>query len=175
MYRRLLGTSLVTMALLFVAPDSHSSIYQDATRSLDTRGVISGHLESRLPSQHVAAQDQRTRLCADFEVWIADYLATSGSDPVKGIELAVARRAALKDLILSDPARALSFAISRDIRKKLPQGIGQYLEEQISAYGDYFVVVADEIGSGSGAFVRSSTDRSVVIQGKLYKAEVYGW
>src|ERR1700687_6456276 len=102
--RRIIVVSLISMMLALLAVADSESISPNKITSANTDPASSTRFQSRLRSQTTYDQAEKTRSCANFENWIKDYLATSSSASVKarGIELAVTRRAALKDLILSD-------------------------------------------------------------------------
>src|SRR5436305_13749503 len=136
---------------------------------------VNAEIASRESQQGKAVYEARAQAFADFDNWAKDYLAREKPKSLNasGVDLAKRRRSFLKALISSDPAKALSLTVSNDTRRELPSAVTQYLEVQISAYGDYLVTVSDEIDPISGSFVRSHTERLVVIHGKNYRAAVY--
>ena len=121
-------------------------------------------------------RSEAVELSSAFDGWTKVYLAVAdpGALVTRGVELARQRRALVKELILIDPARALALAVPPDTKRKMPLEIQAHLEEQISSYGDYSVIVSDEIDPLTGAFKKSHIDRTVVIKGKVYTASVYG-
>jgi uncharacterized repeat protein (TIGR01451 family) len=118
----------------------------------------------------------RDRSFADFQKWVEAYQPDVATESVKvwGIALAKSRRDMLRELILSDPARALSMSIPPDVRQQLPREVALLLEERVSDYGDYWVLVTDEIDPADGTFRSARVDRTVTIRGRTYEAAVYG-
>jgi len=143
----------------------------------------SSSMAGRLNSVQYQKQQQQDKfaqeaaeLSSTFKDWTNDYFASPNPESLspRGLEVAKKRRASLKELILSDPAQALTLTVTADVRHRLPSAIQNELEKQVSAYGDYLVVASDEIDPASGAFNRAQIERTVVIKGKSYRASVYG-
>src|SRR5688572_6660299 len=76
---------------------------------------------------------------ARFKDWTERYLAAEPASRAgllaEGVELATSRRAALKELIQSNPERALELTVPSGVRKQLPVEIASLLENQINARG----------------------------------------
>jgi autotransporter-associated beta strand protein len=89
------------------------------------------------PRQDATAAMPRAEVAAAldaFDKWLADgrYPATLA----QGVELARERRAALKELIQTDPQAALERAMPYARRRQLPEEIGGLLEEPVSTTAD---------------------------------------
>jgi hypothetical protein len=99
--------------------------------------------------------------------------AVSGTRAVEeGIRLAKQRRAALGQLMESDPALALSAAIDGKLRSSLPAKVQAELEEPVNGMGDLLVFCAmPATGGGHGS---GGIQRSVQLNGHTYRAAVYG-
>ena len=165
--------SLIALALLLILPDS----YRTHSSSLD------GHLnQSRdnSPSQESPedklVEERRARALPSFENWTKEYLSAGATKSLtsKGVEVAKARRAVIKELIQSDPKRAITLAASPELRANLPADIRGQLEEPVSAYGDLFVYVVMIHGGrhSADAMMSSRIEREVVIGKSIYKAFV---
>jgi hypothetical protein len=89
----------------------------------------------------------------------------------EGLVLAKERRVALRKLIESDPALALSASISQSVRSRLPSQIQNELETPVSGTGDFLVVCAMP---AQGASDGGGIQREVRLNGKTYRAVVYG-
>jgi hypothetical protein len=90
----------------------------------------------------------------------------------EGVRLASERRKALRNLIASDPARALALAVPQGVRRTLPESVTSLLEEHVSGRGSLDVF---------GALARPGSEKEVTptfhtatISGRNYKAFVYG-
>src|SRR5215204_6859553 len=83
---------------------------------------------------------------ARFHDWADRYLEAPVENraglETEGLELARSRRAVLRDLIQSDPQRALGVAVPVAVREALPQAINELLEERINARGRLAVLGA---------------------------------
>jgi hypothetical protein len=122
----------------------------------DTRGLASTH----------AAQPDDDAALADFGTW----LRRDGADPRKGVELARARREALKRLIMTDPERALKEAVSYADRKRLPAEVVALLEERVSGRGTLLQALSTD-ESGENPVQKSY---AVEFPRRAYDAYVYG-
>ncbi|HXJ58515.1 MAG TPA: Ig-like domain-containing protein [Verrucomicrobiae bacterium] len=111
-----------------------------------------------------------------FANWLKRYLTAKPAERAalesEGIQLARERREALRQLIQSDPARALTLTVSAGARRNLPESITSLLEERVSGRGalDVFAALAEP---GKEAEVRP-TFRVATINGREYDAYVYG-
>lgn len=112
----------------------------------------------------------------EFREWVEQYKVggTVAASEQKGKELARQRRAIMAQLVKADPQSAVEAAVPSHVKRKMPAAIQQEVEEQISGYGDYLVMVFDYADPASGEFTRSRTERKVVLNGKTYEASVYG-
>ncbi|MGC4071352.1 MAG: PKD domain-containing protein [Nibricoccus sp.] len=107
-----------------------------------------------------------------FENWSERYLAAPSSARenlnVEGLPLAIARRAALRELIQTDPRLALSLATPFAVRVALPPQIAAHLEQRISIRGDYTVL------GTLGTTATRAVQRLVTSGEGSYQAFVYG-
>lgn len=109
-----------------------------------------------------------------FTEWLEHYgrAATANERAalaVEGARLAKARRVWLRELIQTDPRQALAEAVPAEARRELPAEVRDHVEEHVSGRGFYGVSIADYFGEG-----RSETRREVVMNGKRYRAFVFG-
>jgi regulation of enolase protein 1 (concanavalin A-like superfamily) len=100
-----------------------------------------------VPPPSTAAASPATEALHGFEAWVAQFVANP--DPAKranliaeGLALARERRAALKQLIQDDPAKALASALPFRLRQALPPEFAPLLETRISAQAPLTVVYA---------------------------------
>ncbi|MET0622928.1 MAG: Calx-beta domain-containing protein [Pyrinomonadaceae bacterium] len=131
---------------------------------------------SELTPQQVGQPRPDSTELKEFETWAHEHLS-AGSPNVsesRGEELARRRRARLAELIARDPERALRAAVSPDVRARLPARVARHLEEEVSGRGDLLVVVTDVFDPSTRAFSKARTDRLAVVNGKTYRAHVYG-
>ncbi len=100
---------------------------------------------------------------AAFEGWLADPGRTAG----EGVELARARRGALKELIASDPAAAIAHAVPRATRGTLPAAVLAELEMPVDAFGglEVLVVCGDR---------HTALRRRITVGNQAYEAYTYG-
>ena len=91
---------------------------------------------------------------------------------LEGVQLARQRREALRELIPSDPARALSLAVPVGVRSALPGSVTSLLEERVTGRGslDVFGALAEP---GKEQEV-TATFRKASVGGRTYDAFVYG-
>src|SRR5579862_9349360 len=116
------------------------------------------------------------RALASFASWARRNATKSGSISgqkalQEGIELAKQRRAALHELLQSDPAFAVSESIPLETRKLLPQEVQDQLETPVHGIGDLLVACAMPV---KGAAPADPIQRFVRIDGRTYRAFVYG-
>src|ERR1051326_3531618 len=111
-----------------------------------------------------------------FSAWVEGYLSANTQTKVssdqwlaEGQKLAVSRRSLLKELIQTDPRLALSLAITPPVRQQLPEVITQHLEERVSGFGFFSVLVTENFDHGSSAL-----RRQVRIGPSTFEAHVYG-
>ena len=115
---------------------------------------------------------------AEFESWLNEHKSKSFNDLAEhnkaGEKLAIERQRLFKELIQLDPKAALEKAISAENYKNLPAFVVKYSEKPISAYGDLYVYVSDDIDPTTRKMNGSHMEREVVIGKSHYKAIVYG-
>lgn len=133
------------------------------------------------PAPDARSRDRRSPLAkapvlGEFKDWLEQYsiAGSASASEQKGQELARQRRAVMAQLVQDDPASAIEQAVPAQLRRKLPAQIQQDVEEQISSYGDYLVMVFDGVDPATGELKHGRTERKVVIEGKMYQASVYG-
>jgi hypothetical protein len=113
---------------------------------------------------------------ARFDVWAKNYVTSSkGLDAVdaaaEGLVLAKARRAALRELIQTNPEKALAAAVPWPIRHRLPRAIQAELEDMVGGRGDLAVVASFAEGATRTA---STLHRRLTVGQRTYRAFVYG-
>jgi hypothetical protein len=129
--------------------------------------------------QEMTVEQREEKLLADFTAWTQRYVGGASKPTVRaalepaGVALAVQRRAILSRLTESDPARALQLAVPLRVRRELPPAVTQYLEERVSGCGSFMVLSVDQRDPRTGALT-GRIERSVRIDGKTYRAGVYG-
>jgi FG-GAP-like repeat len=115
----------------------------------------------------------QTDAFAAFDEWVVKYLGgdlAGETDFVQtGERLAMERRELFKDLIRTNPSKAIERAVSGKIQERLPASVAQFLEREISARGDYNVYVADDFDSRT-----HRVEREFVVGDARYEAFVYG-
>ena len=89
----------------------------------------------------------------------------------EGISLARQRRAALAELIKSNPQQALAAAIPASVQLNLPPDIGAELETHVSGIGELSVLGVLQAKGGPAVH---PIERSVRLNGQTYRAYVYG-
>ena len=73
-----------------------------------------------------------------FSLWTDDFLIGKASAE-QGLVLARARRAALKALIETNPAKALTMSVPMSVRRHLPDEVKELLEERINEAGNFYL------------------------------------
>ncbi len=110
--------------------------------------------------------------------WSEHYLAASDSDRpallAEGLALARERRPFLAELIRKDPEAALAAAVPRAIRSRLPAEIVAELEQRVSARAELAVIQSCLHPPGAAHDQSDDIYRSTVIDGREYRAHVYG-
>jgi len=113
---------------------------------------------------------------ARFKDWTQRYLSTDAVSRAglvaEGVELANARRDALKKLIQKDPERALELTLPSGIRAQLPTEVASLLEERVNGRGklDVLGVLSDP---GREPEIAPAI-RTATIGDKEYKTFTYG-
>jgi hypothetical protein len=118
-------------------------------------------------------QTAESKIFSEFDEWIRDYsegnFANESEFIRNGEAIARNRRESFKELIRMNPRKAIETAISEETQKRLPVSITQFLEERISATGDFNVVAIDRLDESN-----NQVEREFVANGERYKAFVYG-
>ncbi|MCI0537941.1 MAG: hypothetical protein L0Z50_22225, partial [Verrucomicrobiales bacterium] len=118
-----------------------------------------------------------TEVFAAFASWLEDYgkaesdIAAQAME-AKGELLAVQRRAALAELIETDPKRAIELAIPVGTRQKLPPSVKEQLEERVSGLARLEVIAS--VAAPGTEPANSSIERFVTVNDRTFKAFVYG-
>jgi len=116
------------------------------------------------------------RALGAFADWAKRYASKTGGERTnqaieEGLVLAKKRRSALKELMESDPALALSASIGQNTWSKLPSQIQDELETYVSGNGDLLILCAmPALGSRDGGGIQ----RVVRLNGRTYRGIVYG-
>ncbi|HYG79341.1 MAG TPA: right-handed parallel beta-helix repeat-containing protein [Pyrinomonadaceae bacterium] len=112
----------------------------------------------------------------EFREWVEQFKlgGTTAASEQRGLELARRRRAVMTRLVEEDPRSAVEQAVPGHARDGMPKSVRQEVEEEVSGYGDYVVLVYDEADPQTGEFTKSRTERKVLLAGKTYRASVYG-
>lgn len=112
---------------------------------------------------------------AAFAEWAARYLSAGAGQRAgllaEGQDLARERRAALADLIPTDPEQALADAVPMVVRQQLPPEILSLLEERVSAQSN-LSLLAGSPPPGQSTVVANY--RAALINGREYRAYAYG-
>ncbi|HJU55588.1 MAG TPA: hypothetical protein VJ715_13485, partial [Pyrinomonadaceae bacterium] len=118
----------------------------------------------------------RSPVLEEFRQWTEQFKlgGTIAASEQVGRELAKQQRVVMARLIEDDPRSAVEQAVPARVREKMPEVIRREIEQEVSGYGDYLVLVYDDIDPQTNEFVRSRTERKVVLNGKTYRAQVYG-
>ncbi|MEY3608753.1 MAG: hypothetical protein RLZZ447_1541, partial [Verrucomicrobiota bacterium] len=85
----------------------------------------------------------------------------------RGIALARARRAELRDLIVRDPAAALAAAVPAGLRAGLPSAVAAELEELLDARGDWEVTYSCPAPA-------AGLQRTAILAGRRFAAHTHG-
>lgn len=111
------------------------------------------------------------RAVAQFTDWAQDYLADEKARQLQeGLVLAEVHRTAMKELIQTDPQRALESAVPMSVRQKLPAEIVDRLEQRVSGRGLYEVLAVSPDSDPSEPRVR----RFATLNGQELRTHVYG-
>jgi uncharacterized delta-60 repeat protein len=124
-----------------------------------------------------ASPSQDDSIFGRFDAWQREFAV---ADPAaraallaQGEALARERRAALLELIRSDPERALAQAIPYGVRRNLPPAIQALLEEPVSGSGQFTVKVYCPLPGQEG--LEPPPVRQVRMGDRLFQAHVHGW
>lgn len=128
-----------------------------------------------LPAPNGTASDPT--VFAAFEQWRARFAtadtAARAQLETEGLTLATARRTALRELIVSDPRKALQLALPSVSRAGLPPAVSALLEEHVSARGDLNVIFARP-QPGQEQSCSEPVIRTVQMPGRFFYAYTYG-
>ncbi|MES2476699.1 MAG: Calx-beta domain-containing protein [Verrucomicrobiota bacterium] len=110
-----------------------------------------------------------------FDAWAQRHQAASATERkamrAEGMALAGARRAALVKLIRENPAQALAAAVPMTVRRELPSGVQELLEERVSGKGELALLAATPM---LGKTVAQPKFRHALVNGREYEAFTYG-
>ncbi len=125
-------------------------------------------LQNTLPEASNAA------IFSVFENWASGVASRSNptlttDELAYGLALAQTRRVALSKLIENDPQQALEHSLPFSARQALPQAIQDQLEHQVDGRGEFRVAISTALDGQS-----TQTFRNATVNGKTYKAFVYG-
>ena len=142
------------------------------------QGVPPGDANSRLrpTAESLWSTPPEEPPFSQFHEWTKRYLATPNSErsqlESEGLALAQIRRAELKELIISDPERALSRAIPYGLSQQLPESIVELLEERLDGRGELAVFAAVPQPGQEGLIPTSW--RTATMGERTFRAHVYG-
>ena len=112
---------------------------------------------------------------AEFNAWAGRYAAADAEGKrallAEGVALAQTRRVALAALIKKDPRAALAAAVPLAVRAQLPPEITALLEVRVAGVGQ---LAALGVLGTPGQAVPEPTYRTALLNGKEYRAYVYG-
>jgi hypothetical protein len=136
---------LILLAVAFISLNNRSSKTRVDGRERDTTTTPTpASLRQRLE----AAPD-----LAAFQNWLSAFGSpTANADLDDGVQYALARRNALKELIQIDPAAAMAQAIPYEQREALPEEIEQLLEVTARKLLFQGVLVGAAFAFGGGAY-----------------------
>jgi uncharacterized delta-60 repeat protein len=124
----------------------------------------------------VADKPSRVPAIEQFDGWLSRYAAAAPAQKSalisEGVMLAGARREALAQLIRTDPRESLARAVPMTVRQTLPAEVVELLEERISARGELALNAVTPERPGEP--VAEPFYRSVLVEGREYRAYVYG-
>jgi hypothetical protein len=124
-----------------------------------------------------AKQVQSKPAFREFAHWCDRYLTTGDAEARSRLEtegrgLAENRRVALRELIPSDPEAALSVAVPKTVRARLPQAILRELEEPVSARGDFGVLA--KVGIPGEVPPEEPVYRTISVGDRIWRAFTFG-
>ena len=133
---------------------------------------------SSFPSSDAGAAGDELDPIIAFSIWTQRYLAAKPQEKKslesEGVNRAVSRRAAMKNLIRNDPREALRKAVPMVARQQMPPAILTHLEERINEVGTLRVYQGAPL-EGEPLPLGSLTIRRAELRtGKTYDAHVYG-
>ena len=139
-----------------------------APQPFTTTGANAGSAHSS-----VAAMQGPLAQVAAFDRWFTGFrrgeFEMDAVNLARGLDLVQQRREAMKELIKTDPAKALALAMPRDLREELPSQIAGQLEKWVEGVGNLEVMIGCFGTNG-----QSDTIRKVRLPDGIYDAYVYG-
>jgi len=137
------------------------------TESSENVPLVAPVRQSAEGSRSSRAADAGSAAIARFDVWFTAFRRGENPSTGAGLQLARERRAALKELIATDPREALARAIPRTLRGGLPADIRAELESPVDAFGSYEIT--------AGCFgPQAGIERAAMIDDRRYVARVFG-
>ncbi len=128
---------------------------------------------NKAPQAKKTAESASDDPIADFTEWTKDYLSTRKPDLIsKGVKLAQERRPVFKEIIVSDPRRAIREAVRPLVRQNLPAEVLALLEKPVADHGVMRVYLAgpESVANGESAQLRYVETKG----GETYQAHVFG-
>ena len=110
-------------------------------------------------------------------VWIEEVRHAGTDDGTvvsQGKELLRERRAALAEVMVSDPERALELALTDEERARVPSEWHSLLEQPLRGSGDLLLGIVCSGYHEPGAHPESEMFREAVVQGQVFSAHTYG-
>lgn len=175
------GNREETPRLVHARPADAPAVPASSLQPAATSSVVPTSNPNITAKNRLNAKPHRTGTAAEsefsrFDQWVDKYRGVVPADraalEAEGVELARERRAALRDLIQTDPARALERAVSFGIRQDLPATVGELLEERVTGRGSLDVFAA--LPAPGQRDKVTPTFRKATIDGRTYDAFVYG-
>lgn len=122
--------------------------------------------------QKTAAEPEFAR----FQEWVGRYQQADSAGKAaleaEGVQLAAARREALREMIASDPERALVLSVPVGIERAMPASVQSQLEQRVSGKGSLDVFGALPEAGREGEV--TPTFRKATVAGRTFDAFVYG-
>ncbi len=111
-----------------------------------------------------------------FRAWTERYRAASAAERAalldEGVALARTRRAAMLDLIRTDPQRALAVTVPVSVRRDLPAEIVTELEQRAAGKGEFALLAASP--AADEPLTAPRLRREVLLGATAYTAHIYG-
>ena len=160
----LLALPLLLLGLIWHLHDTPAS--NEPTMSRSEREATSRSNPRRIINQSAPAE---------FLSWVGHYQNDPDPDSLRqGMLLARERRETLKQLIQTNPERALQLAISDEIRRSLPEEITPFLEVPISAAAEFERIITCYTGARERPIETPEEERFVTVDDRRYRAFTYG-
>ncbi len=167
------GVAALTIATLVAIRCFQTSRSNSVPRTIatpTTKALASASRSAHHPSGRESTEASQYPTLRAFSDWTARYLRGDQSDLQTGERLAMDRRNVMLHLIKTDPEKALSLAVSEQVRRELPESITKHFEKRIDGRGSLTVMVATDFEHN-----KRTTLREVEVGQKRYAAFVYGW